>query len=81
MIVKCTEDEMNHELIYPMFTLVLLTFAIGVITWLFVGARVAHAWIHIGSNKIFPRIGAFMLGFFCVFALWVCVMVRVCCPA
>ncbi|MGZ3722964.1 MAG: MAPEG family protein [Bdellovibrionales bacterium] len=44
--------------------------------WLFVFARVAHAWIHIGKNKIWPRVFAFMFGLACVFALWVCVLVR-----
>lgn len=44
--------------------------------WLFVLARVVHAWIHIGSNKILPRMFAFLFGFLCVIALWLVVLVR-----
>jgi hypothetical protein len=138
------EAPMTHDLIYPMFAMVMLTFIVGVITlktrvrdarsgkmdvryfktfsfgepteavlktqrhfinlfeiptlfyagclagmivgvggvlplvfaWLFILSRIAHAWIHIGSNKIFPRMGAFLSGFACVLALWICVLVR-----
>src|SRR6266404_6253911 len=47
-----------------------------IFAWLFVLARSAHAWIHIGRNKIYPRIASFMFGFACTFGLWVCVLVR-----
>jgi hypothetical protein len=49
-----------------------------IFAWIFVAARVAHAWIHLGSNKLQPRIASFFLGFFSMFALWVCVVVKVC---
>lgn len=39
--------------------------------WLFVFARVVHAFIHIGPNNPRYRMLAFMLGFFCVLAIWV----------
>ncbi|MGE0615923.1 MAG: MAPEG family protein [Bacteriovoracia bacterium] len=38
--------------------------------WLFVAARVAHAYIHVGSNKIVPRIFAFVLGWVAILGLW-----------
>ena len=44
--------------------------------WIFVLARIAHAWIHIGNNKIFPRMGSFWVGYVSMFGLWVCVLVR-----
>lgn len=44
--------------------------------WVFVAARVVHAWIHIGSNKIYPRMGAFALGSFAAVALWTCVFIQ-----
>lgn len=39
--------------------------------WLFVAARGVHAVIHIGPNNPRYRMLAFMLGFFCVIAIWV----------
>ena len=44
--------------------------------WLFVAARIAHAYIHMGKNKIWPRVGAFMFGLTCIVGLWICVLVR-----
>ena len=45
--------------------------------WLFVAARASHAWIHIGRNKIYPRMASFLFGFVCVMALWLCVVSKV----
>lgn len=39
--------------------------------WLFVGARLAHAIIHLGPNKLLPRMSAFIIGFGAVLALWI----------
>jgi hypothetical protein len=46
------------------------------LAWLFVFSRAVHAWIHIGSNKVIPRMSAFLVGFTCVIALWFCVLFR-----
>jgi hypothetical protein len=43
--------------------------------WLFVVARIAHAYIHIGPNKIYPRMIAFFTCVFAVAALWLDVLV------
>ena len=40
-------------------------------SWLFVVARVVHAFIHIGPNKLVPRIAAFMMGWVALTGLWV----------
>jgi len=47
-----------------------------VFAWGFVVTRVAHAWIHLGSNRIFPRMSAFFLGFAFVLALWITIVVK-----
>lgn len=38
--------------------------------WLFVGARVAHAFIHLSSNSILPRMTAYFVGCVAVLAMW-----------
>jgi hypothetical protein len=45
--------------------------------WLFVAARIVHAYIHLGSNKVAPRAGSFFVGFTAVLALWVCIVIHV----
>lgn len=42
--------------------------------WLFVVARAAHAYIHLGRNKIYPRLVAFSLSFIATVAIWVIVV-------
>jgi hypothetical protein len=41
--------------------------------WLFVAARVAHALIHLGGNKVRARLFAYAIGWFAVTAVWVVV--------
>jgi hypothetical protein len=48
--------------IYPM-TLILLA-------WAYVVARVIHAYIHIGSNRLPPRIASYFLSWFVLLAMW-----------
>lgn len=38
--------------------------------WLFVGARVVHAIIHLGSNRIFPRLYAHAFAWCVVLVMW-----------
>lgn len=38
--------------------------------WLFVCARVVHAYIHMGKNKIPARMAAFGLGWLAILGLW-----------
>lgn len=45
--------------------------------WLFVFARVSHAVIHIGPNKIRPRVVAFFLGNFAALAIWIQIVCKV----
>jgi hypothetical protein len=41
------------------------------LSWLFVASRVAHAYVHVTSNRLRYRRPLFMLGFFTLVALWV----------
>lgn len=54
-----------------------LTADVQIWAWLFVAARVAHAWIHMGVNSIRPRMLAFGVGVVAVCGLWVTVVLRV----
>jgi hypothetical protein len=45
--------------------------------WLFVFARGLHAYIHIGPNKLRPRMLSFALGLIAVFALWIEIVLNV----
>lgn len=50
---------------------------IGVIlAWLFVLARVAQAYIHLGYNHALHRAYAFAVGNVCVLSLWITLLVR-----
>ncbi len=40
------------------------------LAWVFVIARALHALVHLGTNKINPRIGAHLLGWIAVLAMW-----------
>lgn len=45
--------------------------------WFFVLARVVHAYIHIGPNKLIPRMSAYAVGWVAVLALWIDIIVAV----
>ena len=40
------------------------------LAWLFVAARVAHAIVHLGGNRIPPRIAAYAAGWLILLAMW-----------
>lgn len=39
--------------------------------WLFVGFRIAQAFIHLSYNNVYHRLVSFWLGFFAVIAIWI----------
>lgn len=43
--------------------------------WLFVAARIGHAIIHLGSNKIIPRLSSYLLGWMAVLGIWIHLLV------
>ena len=48
-----------------------------VLAWGFVAARLLHAWVHLGANRLRHRIRAYALGWVCLLALWIDVAVVV----
>jgi hypothetical protein len=44
---------------------------IVIAAWIFVATRVAHAYTHIGPNRLYPRMVSFFTGFFSVIAMWI----------
>ncbi len=51
--------------------------AVQVLAWLYVAARVAHAIIHLGGNRIRYRLRAYFAGWLVLFALWIHIVVHV----
>jgi hypothetical protein len=47
------------------------------LAWAYVVARLAHAWIHLGGNRVRYRVRAYFLGWVVLLALWVHVVVHV----
>ncbi len=45
--------------------------AVQVLAWLYVAARVAHAIIHLGGNRIRYRLRAYFAGWLVLFAIWI----------
>jgi len=48
-----------------------------VLAWLYVAARVAHSFIHLGRNEIVPRLSAYFTSWAVMAAMWVYLVVRV----
>ena len=46
-----------------------------VFAWLFVASRYVHAYIHIGSNSVMPRMRTYAFGGICIMALWINLLV------
>ena len=45
--------------------------AMLVLAWLYVAARVVHAFVHLGSNRLRLRIRAYFAGWLTLLAMWV----------
>ncbi len=44
--------------------------------WTFVVSRVAHSYVHLGSNHVLQRMFAFLLGWLCLVAMWIAILIR-----
>jgi hypothetical protein len=47
------------------------------LAWAYVAIRVAHAWIHIGRNRLRHRIPVYAVSWVVLLALWIAVVVQV----
>jgi hypothetical protein len=63
----------------PMFWYAIAGFAVAtgradilmaVLSWLFLGSRMVHAFVHLGQNHLPVRLGAFLTGFAIVVLMW-----------
>ena len=84
---KITQASRNYSNLFevPVFfyiagtltiTLQLENAAILILSWIFVGARIAHSWIHLTSNNVLHRLKAFMLGNISVFLIWLMLILQ-----
>jgi len=48
-----------------------------ILAWAYVALRVAHALIHIGPNKVMPRMFAFLGSFAVILTMWILVVVHI----
>lgn len=48
-----------------------------ILAWAYVALRVAHAMIHIGPNKVYPRMAAFLASFGVIVTMWIVVVVQI----
>lgn len=48
-----------------------------VMSWVFVGSRLAHAAIYVSRNHVPARFGAFLVGVVTLFAMWVIFALRI----
>jgi hypothetical protein len=51
--------------------------AVQVLAWIYVAARVVHAIIHLGSNRIGQRVRAYSIGWLALAGLWIQVVAHV----
>jgi hypothetical protein len=47
------------------------------LAWAYVLARLLHAWVHLGSNRVRIRLRVFTVGWICLLALWIYIGVAV----
>ena len=48
-----------------------VTLTLVVLAWAYVAARVVHAWIHVGANRLASRIRAYFASWLILAAMWV----------
>jgi hypothetical protein len=41
------------------------------LSWLFFGARIAHAWEHLGGNTLLRRFYFYLIGFVVLIVMWI----------
>lgn len=81
-IANCFHNQLELPLLfYALVAFILITsansFVFVVLAWLFVGARLVHAYIHTGSNAVMPRSVAMAAGAIALIAMWVIFAVRI----
>jgi hypothetical protein len=47
------------------------------LAWLYVGLRIAHAWVHTGSNRMKPRIRIYFGSWLVLIGMWTSIILHV----
>jgi hypothetical protein len=68
-------------LFYVVMLLAMITKTLDVViyllAWMFVLSRLVHAYIHVTSNRLDRRTGAFGIGLIALFLMWVIIVARI----
>jgi hypothetical protein len=79
-------NSFNNQFQLPLLFYVLVVLAIAtrqadllfvIMSWLFVAARLVHAWIHIGKNYVPYRFYAYLAGAFVLTLMWAIFAIRI----
>jgi hypothetical protein len=46
------------------------------VAWLYIAARIAHAWIHLTNNNVLQRKNAFLVGYLLIFGIWIRLLIQ-----
>jgi hypothetical protein len=46
------------------------------LAWLYVVSRLAHAWVHMGNNRIVHRKNTFILSYLLLFGIWIRLLIQ-----
>jgi hypothetical protein len=81
-IANCFHNQLEFPvLFYVLAAFILVTrmndVVFVVLAWAFVAARVAHAYVHTGSNEVPKRFAAQTVAVLTLFAMWVVFAVRI----
>ena len=52
-------------------------YVLQALAWVYVVARILHAWIHLGGNRLRQRIRAYFAGWLALLAIWIHIVVHV----
>jgi hypothetical protein len=50
---------------------------VAVLAWIYVASRVAHAYVHTGSNDVMVRFTVFLVGIAALIAMWIYLLIHV----
>ncbi len=50
---------------------------VQLLAWAYVVARVLHAWIHLGGNRLRHRIRAYFVGWIALLAIWIHIVAHI----
>lgn len=84
--VKQINNAFHNQLELPFLFYFLVGFAMAtkkadllfvIMSWAFVAARYAHAWVHVTSNNVTTRFNLFGLGAFVLIAMWIIFAIRI----